>query len=106
MYVRVKYEAQGVMREAQARFRKNRDSADYIILLRNIFEQCEECRKSVALIFVDFLKAFVSIHRASMWKIVELHRIQRKMINILKNMYDGSESSVRVDQGQMTEFYS
>ena len=41
-----------------------------------------------------------------MWKIVELHGIPRKMINIMKDMYDGSQSYVRVNQGKTTDFFS
>ena len=104
IYARIKDEAQGVMREEQAGFRKDRGCADHIFVLRHIVEQCEEWQKSLVLNFVDFKKAFDSVHRASMWKIVELHGVPRKIINIMKNMYDGSESCVRVSQGQ-TDFF-
>ena len=40
-----------------------------------------------------------------MWKIVELHGIPNKKVNIMKSMYDGSESCVRVSQGQ-TDYFS
>ena len=106
IYARIKDEAQRVMREEQAGFRKDRGCADHIYVIRHIVEQCEEWRKSLALNFVDFQKAFDSIHRDSMWKIVELHGIPRKMINIMKDMYDGSQSCVRVNQGKTTDFFN
>ena len=102
----IKNEARRVMREEQACFRKHRGCADHIFVLRHIVEQCEEWRKSLALNFVDFQKAFDSIHRASMWKIVELHGFPRRMINIMKDMCDGSQSCVSVKQGKTTDFFS
>ena len=55
--------------------------------------------------FVDFKKASDSIHRQFMWKIVELIGIPRKVVSNMKNIYDGSESCVRISQGQ-TDFFS
>ena len=94
------------MRLEQTCFRKDSGCADHIFVLRYIVEQCEEWRKSLVVNFVDFQKAFGIIHRASMWKIVELHGILRKMINIMKGMYDGSQSCVRVNRGKTTDFFS
>ena len=105
IYDRIKDEAQGIMREEQAGFRKDRGCADHIFALRHILEQCEEWQKSVVLNFIDFKKAFDSVHRASMWKIVEMHGIPSKIVNIMKSMYDGSESCVRVNQGH-TDFFN
>lgn len=104
IYGRIKDEAQAAMREEQAGFRKDRGCSDHIFVLRHIIEQCEEWQKSLVLNFVDFQKAFDSIHRESMWKIVELYGIPSKIVNIMKSMYDGSESCVRVSQGQ-TDFF-
>ena len=105
IYDRIKKEAQSVMREEQAGFREARGCADHIFVLRHIIEQCEEWQKSLILNFVDFKKAFDCVHRPSMWKIVELHGVPRKIVNIMKSMYEGSESCVRVSQGQ-TDFFS
>ena len=40
-----------------------------------------------------------------MWRIVELYGIPTKIVNIMKSMYDGSESCVRVSQGH-TDFFN
>ena len=41
-----------------------------------------------------------------MWKIVELHGIPREVINIMKDVFDGSQSCVRINQGKTTYFFS
>ena len=94
-----------VLREQQAGFRQGRGCSDHIFVLRNIVEQCEEWQKSMVLNFVDFRKAFDCIHRASMWKILEVYGIPRKFINIIRSMYDGSESCVQVGQ-ERTEWFA
>ena len=72
IYARLKDEAQAAMREEQAGFRKDRGCSDHIFGLRHIIEQCDEWQKSVILNFIDFKKAFDTVHRASKLTIVEL----------------------------------
>ena len=73
-------------------------------MLRHIIEQCKEWQKSLVLNFVDFKKVFGCVYRACMWKILELSGKPVKILNKMRNMYDGGESRVRVGQGQ-TEFF-
>ena len=54
------------LRKEQAGFRAKRSTTEQIFILRNILEQANEWRVHVGLYihFVDFEKAFDSIHRA------------------------------------------
>lgn len=54
-------------REVQAGFRKDRGSIEQIFALRNITEQCLNCPLYIS--FIDFKKAFDSLHRGTLWKI-------------------------------------
>ena len=76
-----------------------------MFVLRNIIEQCEEFRRPIVMNFIDFRKAFDSIHRPSMWKILEHYCKPKKIINIIKHMYDESRCSVRVGHEQ-TDWFS
>ncbi|KAK3760073.1 hypothetical protein RRG08_064743 [Elysia crispata] len=60
----------GKLREEQAGFRQGRGCIDQIFTLRNIIEQCIEWQRELYINFVDFEKAFDSIHRNSLWKIL------------------------------------
>ena len=51
--------------------------------------------------FVDFKKAFDSMHRPSMWRVLKHYGIPEKIINIIKGMYDESNCSVRVGHEQL-----
>ena len=85
IYNRIKEAVFGVLREEKAGFRDGRGCADHIFVLRHIMEQCEEWRKSLVLNFVDFRKAFDSIHRPSMWKLLKLYGLPNKIIALIKN---------------------
>ena len=98
-----KDEGQNVILVEQAVLKKGRGCADRVFVLRHIIEQCEEWQKTLTMSLGDFKKAFDCVHRESMWKIVELYGIQRKIINFMRNIYVGSESCAGVNQGQ-TDF--
>ena len=44
--------------------------------------------------FVDFEKAFDSVHRNGLWTIMSQYGIPQKIINIVKALYDGFECAV------------
>ena len=57
-------------REEQAGFRKGKGCIHQIFTLRNVTEQCTGWQRKLYINFVDFEKAFDSIHRNSLWKIL------------------------------------
>ena len=40
--------------------------------------------------FIDLKKAFDSVHRESLWKIMKSYGIPQRIIDIIQNFYDGS----------------
>uniref|UniRef100_A0A914VWQ7 Reverse transcriptase domain-containing protein n=1 Tax=Plectus sambesii TaxID=2011161 RepID=A0A914VWQ7_9BILA len=78
---------------------------DQIFTLRNIIEQCAENQKPLLVNFIDFMKAFDSVHRESLWRIVATYGIPDRFINIFKNLYEGSSCCVKMDDGT-TDFFT
>ena len=76
------------IRQEQAGFRKGRGCMDQIFALRNIIEQCLEWNTSFFINFVDFRKAFDSVHRNILWKILHSYGIPSKIISIIKTFYE------------------
>ena len=70
-----------------------------------MIEQCIEIQQPILSNFVDFKKAFDSIHRESMWKIAALYGIPQKYIKIIKNMYLNSSCCLKTKNGN-TEFFN
>ena len=62
------------LREEQAGFRKGRSCSEQIFTLRTIIEQSLEHQTPLIINFIDFKKAFDSIHRESLWKILKLYQ--------------------------------
>ena len=75
------------LRKEQAGFRKGRSCAEHIFTLRQIIEQSNEWRATIYINFIDFAKAFDSINRTALWKILSHYGIPNKIISIIKMLY-------------------
>ena len=87
------------LRSEQAGFRKGRSCSDHIFVLRNIIEQCTEWRRKLIINFVDFEKAFDSIHRESLWKILRHYGIPCKIVQLIKAFYTNFKCTVGTSPG-------
>ena len=59
-----------VLRKEQAGFRKNKSTIDQIFIYRNIIEQVKMSVRQHCMPTVDFEKAFDSVHREGLWRIM------------------------------------
>ena len=59
--------------EEQAGLKKGRGCIDHIFTLRNIIEQSTEWQSTLYVNFVDFAKAFDSVHRHSLWMLLRAY---------------------------------
>ena len=101
---RLKQSIERTLREEQSGFRKDRSCADQIFVLRTIVEQSLEWNSSLYINYIDFEKAFDSIHHPSLWKILEAYGFPQKVINILRDMYANNQCCVR-HEGQQSEWF-
>ena len=54
--------------------------------------------------FIDFKAAFDSVHRTSLWKILQLYGIPGKIINIIKSSYGNTRCAVR-SEGALSNWF-
>lgn len=54
--------------------------------------------------FIDFKKAFDSVHRESLWKILTYYGIPSAFVDIFKNLYEQSACCVRTENGFTDSF--
>jgi len=75
------------LHEEQAGFRRGRGCINHIFTLRNtcIIEQSTEWLQTLCVNFVDFAKAFDSVHWHSLWKILQEHGIPSHLAEIIKS---------------------
>ncbi|EPB74297.1 hypothetical protein ANCCEY_06599 [Ancylostoma ceylanicum] len=74
------------LREEQAGFRSNRSCSEQIFCLRNIIEQCIEYLHPLCVNFIDFRKAFDSIHRESLWAILRMYGTPQAFVDVFRNL--------------------
>jgi hypothetical protein len=93
---RIKPWTEEILGEYQARFRKNRSMIDQIFILRQLLQKTWEYNKNVHILFIDFKKAYNSIHRASLIKTLEEFGLSRKLINLIECSISYTEVKVKV----------
>ena len=72
--------------------------------MQEILAKIHSNQENYVLLNIDFKKAFDSIDRAVMWKILRNYGIPEKIVNAIKMLYEGSSSMVRVNGKLSKEF--
>ena len=78
-------EVNNILRDHQAGFRQDRGCIDQIATLRVIVEQSMEFDSSLCINFVDYEKAFDSLDRDTLWKLLRYYGIPEKKISLISN---------------------
>ncbi|VDO63652.1 unnamed protein product [Schistosoma margrebowiei] len=81
-----------------------RNENDQIATLRIIVEQSTEWNSSLYINFIDYEKAFDSVDRTTLWKLLQHYGVSQKIVNIIQNSYDGLNCEI-VRGGQLTKSF-
>jgi hypothetical protein len=81
---RIDTELDDTLRQEQAGLRKGKGCTDQIFALKNIIEQCIEWKSPLYINFIDFKKAFDSIHRETLWTILRSYGVPDKIVTLIK----------------------
>ena len=101
---RLKRALDKTLREEQAGFRQDRSCTDHIATLRIIIEQSLEWQSPLYSIFVDFQKAFDSVDRDVIWRLMQHYGFPPKFISIIQQLYDNSSCQV-IHEGKLTDTF-
>ena len=83
--------------ESQCGFRKNRGTIGMIFTARQLQEKCQEQNVDHHLTFVDLAKAFDTVSREGLWKIVAKFGCPAKFIAMVRQFHDGKLARVQND---------
>ena len=61
---------QGLLPESQCVFRKERGTIDMVFAARQLQEKCQEQNVDLYSTFIDLTKAFDTVSRAGLWRIM------------------------------------
>ena len=92
------------LRENQNGFREGRTTVTQILALRRIIEEVRKNNLTAVLCFIDFKKAFDSIHRGKMIRILEAYGVPPNLLRAIGTMYTGTRARVVTPDGNSEEF--
>ena len=93
-----------LLRVNQNGFRTGRSTLPQILTLRRLIEGIKEKRLPPILNFVDFSRAFDSIHRGKLIEILKAYEIPTKIVDAISILYKDTEAQVTTPDGD-TEFF-
>ena len=96
---RIQPEIENVLRRNQNGFRKNRSTGSQILTVRRIIEGVRARNLQAVLLFVDFSKAFDSIHRGKMEQILLAYGIPKETVDAIMMLYKNTQAKVRSPDG-------
>ncbi|VDO75741.1 unnamed protein product [Schistosoma margrebowiei] len=80
------------------------EEINQITKLRIIVEQLIEWNSSLYINFIDYEKAFDSVDRPTLWKLLRHYGVPQKIVNIIQCSYDGLNCKI-VHGGQLTKSF-
>lgn len=86
--------AEEILPETQHGFRPGRGTIDMIFVARQLLEKSKEHRVPLHLIFFDLEKAFDSICRETLWRILAKFGLPSRFISIVRALHDGMTGQV------------
>ena len=92
------------MKKLRRTIRNGRSVTDNIFALKIINQKVWEYNQSVQYLFIDFQKAYDSVHRDMQWKCTEESKIPTKLINMCKTCVQKTRNAVRIE-GTLSSFF-
>ncbi|BHF59924.1 hypothetical protein SprV_0100288500 [Sparganum proliferum] len=96
---------QGLLPESQCGFRRHRGTTDMIFASRQLQEKCQEMRTHLYSTFVDLTKAFDTVNREGLWKIMQKFGCPERFIQMVGQLHDGMMARV-TDNGAVSEAFA
>ncbi len=93
-----------ILTKNQNGFRRNRSTTSQILIIRRILEDVRSKNLQVTLQFVDFTKAFDSIHSGKMEQILLIHGLPKETVAAITILYKNTTVKVRSPDGDPEYF--
>ena len=94
----------GLLPESQCRFRKDRGTINMIFTVTQLHEKCQEQNIDLYMTFVDLTKAFGTVSREGLWKIMAKFGCLTKLITMVRQFLDDMLARVQND-GEFSESF-
>ncbi|XP_053887204.1 uncharacterized protein LOC128838801 [Malaclemys terrapin pileata] len=94
----------GLLPESQCGFCKGHGTIDMIFAVRQLQEKCQEQNRELYPTFVDFMKAFNSVSRQGLWRIMSKFGCPDRFIRMVRQFHHGMMACV-LDDGETSEAF-
>ena len=101
---RIEPKIDNILRKNQNGFRRNRSMTSQILTIHRILEGVQAKNLQATLLFVDFTKAFDSIHREKMEQILLAYGLPKETIAAITILYRNTKMKVHSPDGD-TEYF-
>ena len=92
------------LRPNQNGFRPKRSTTAQILALRRIIEGIRSKNLKATLLFIDFKKAFDSVHRGKMIKILAAYGIPEELCKAISALYENTRARILTPDGETDYF--
>ena len=99
LLMRIRSQLLKYQRPEQSGFSPGKSTTDRILALRVLVERRLEFQQRLLAVYVDFKKAFDSVHRETLWEILRVRGIPARIIGLITGLYSGTESAVKCGGG-------
>ena len=82
-------------RPEQSGFTQKRSTIDRILALQFLTKRRREFLQGLLAVYVDLCKVFNSVNQDALWRTLPLRGMPPKLINLMSEVYFGTESAVR-----------
>ena len=89
----------------QAGFRAGHSTMDHVFVLHHVIDFYRQKGKQLYCAFVDYSKAFDLVNRSALWYKLISHGVSGKVLTVIKNIYRGAKSCIRVN-GALSDFFA
>ena len=96
---------ENILRKNHNGFRKNRTTKSQILIIRRIPEGVRAKNLEATIIFIDFTKAFDSIHRGEMEQILLDNGLPKETVTAIMMLYRNTKVKVRSPDGDTDNCY-
>ncbi|CAB1102622.1 unnamed protein product [Ectocarpus sp. CCAP 1310/34] len=98
-------EANNILPEEQCGFRPGRSTVDMLFVVRRLQELGRRKKIPLYMCFVDLKKAYDSVDREMLWKVLARAGVPAKLIEVIRQLYDGMRARVRMDDGELSDWF-
>lgn len=83
---RLQHQAEEIIAEEQAGFRRGRSTTEQIFNLRVLCEKYSQHQQDLYHVFIDFEKAFDRVWQDALWATMKKYNMGQKIINTIKQL--------------------